>query len=336
MSQGRTIVDDRGSVVPAFSMRLHIVGLDARTISPEERDLLSKLAMASAVRRDGCMTYASMVGFTAAGMMILTATLSSAWLPGLASWHRMLITVGLTYGVVVVIGLFYKDTGAIRAARTLVGHGWCGSCVYPLRDVHEEEDGHVQCPECGAAWKAVHLGGLKNVDPPTESAGMTSGLLFRPSLPVVVDDRERLVFVANPNLDVLERRFDRHEATRIAMLLGERGITNASAFALVSMGCACLGMVWAAARVGSTAAGIMPKVLGVCIGIGTMIAIFFLISHFSRARNGTDQERGPRIRKRLLADSRCASCARSLEATPMEADGCRVCKACGSAWKMGA
>ncbi len=52
--------------------------------------------------------------------------------------------------------LFWRWSGG-QMARTAVLHGLCGSCGYTLEALVLGDDGCVQCPECGAAWRASNI-----------------------------------------------------------------------------------------------------------------------------------------------------------------------------------
>jgi hypothetical protein len=334
MTKGSTIVDDRGKQVAAFSVRLHLIGLDARTIASDERELLAKVNLANAIRSDGSYTYAKWAGFIVGGAIVSMMLASRIWLPGLPTWQRVLLAAGVAYGVLVVIGLFVKNAGAIRVARTLVGNGRCGSCFYPLKSVEAANDGCVACPECGAAWKAEGVGALKGLEEVEEGSSPLQMHLFKLHLPVVEDDRGRLVFAANPKLEALEKRFEHREANEIALLVGEGGWIRRNVVTIVGIAMCGFALVMIAsnqARMGLPA-NAMP-IAKAFIALGLLFFFSSAWREYQRFGKRTDQESGRHILGRLLEAGRCATCAVRMDGMKPQTDGCRVCAKCGSAWK---
>jgi hypothetical protein len=264
-------------------------------------------------------------------------TVVRVWLPGVAMWQQILLTGCLVYILFFVLGFFVKDPGRVRTARTLVGNGRCGSCFYPLRDVEQGADGMTQCPECGAAWNARKLRSLVPSsawsDTTDAEVQLTAGGTLQARLAVIEDDRGRLVFAVDPTLDELKKRFSEHEASEIAMMLGEsmwhRNAGNAFMFLVVAI--AMASVVVSPGRL-----GLPPAATPVGVVLFGMWCVMFSIQFFrqiKRARLGTDQENGSKIRHRMLRDGRCATCAAKMDGINPEADGCRVCTCCGSAWR---
>lgn len=56
-----------------------------------------------------------------------------------------------------VVRRFIGRNRAAEIARRALEHGVCPSCGYALAGIEAQADGCVQCPECGAAWRAARI-----------------------------------------------------------------------------------------------------------------------------------------------------------------------------------
>jgi hypothetical protein len=337
MTKGSTIVDDRGREVPAFELRSYLVGLDVRSIPHEERELLSKVQLAGVVSNGGGLASGKLSGILVGGAMVLSMIATRIWLSGSATWERVVLTAGFTYALLVAIGFFVKDPGRVRTARTLVSHGRCGSCFYPLGQVMQDADGMTQCPECGAAWNALNLRSLVSTSAwsgTVDSAvQLTPGGTLQARLAVIEDDRGRLVFAVDPTLEELKKRFSEREASEIALKAGA-GVLQSHSFHIVGMALLVICLLRVAWNPGSLGLPMVafPFVVVLFVGVSA-IGLTNLIREYRRARKGTDQGNGEKIRRRLLSAGRCPTCATNINGVQPETDGCRVCPCCGGAWK---
>lgn len=59
--------------------------------------------------------------------------------------------------VVLTACVCYNRVTAPFIAEAVLREGFCASCVQRIRDCPVTPDGHIVCPECGAAWRAERV-----------------------------------------------------------------------------------------------------------------------------------------------------------------------------------
>ncbi|MEO1007926.1 MAG: hypothetical protein AAFX79_05130 [Planctomycetota bacterium] len=69
-----------------------------------------------------------------------------------------LVLVGVLFVALIIKAMLDRCTGYARAALKTLDRAQCPSCRYDLGGLASHPDGCILCPECGAAWRADHIG----------------------------------------------------------------------------------------------------------------------------------------------------------------------------------
>lgn len=271
---------------------------------------------------------------------IFSATLVHAavvgWF-GVSGPARFLFQGGLFGGAVMLAGAVIRRhmlAAAPRITAEYLRDGVCPACGYNLFGLVVAEDGCLNCPECGAAWRAERIQVAQPFDesrPPTLLERRREMLLPRQTLDrrMGADDRgSRVELVTARHLRTTARKHtgDASRRThRAASRIRARGRTfrwiAAGFFAAVSA-VPVLGLL----AVGFPPLGLMW--LPLLFGVGSTLALAIIVA---RSELGSSS-------RTIIAAARdqrlCAACGDDLDNVPAAADGCTVCPRCAAAWRL--
>jgi hypothetical protein len=216
--------------------------------------------------------------------------------------------VGMLCGWCGMLVMIHRVSGQsqrlkVRTAGSRLALGLCGSCLYPLRHIIPEKDGHSVCPECGAAWQLDlwQRDWARRTCPEAESK--YTG--FSPRTPLRRDlrgwKRVRELYVPG---------------ALWGLVPGLAGATILGALFVIP---------WYA--LSSLAPTSVPQ--SVLRQLFVFFVVYFLVmlvstGIFAGARS---------IVKTHLHRGQCPHCAQRLRATPAHGDGAHICDECGWAWK---
>lgn len=325
--QGGRVVDDRGRPVRV----LDPAGFFAWPIEtdPRVRDLLGRVGVA--MQRSS----ARWTVWVVAGGVMCTAMVFSWRLYVLVpAVPRIVWFLGCTIAASVAVqGVmrFAMRQAAKDAAVLILEEGLCPTCGYNYNELPVEPDGCYVCPECGGAWRADRVRRAA----PFVGEGGTSvlqtirGAARNTSRPITTDDRGRGVALVHPRMR-RERREAADEAHRARIDAARRRVARIGRAVrwivggfLIALGIAVLCIV-----VLSVAP--MPTMgrVGVLFGAMCMagLGVAAILGNF-----------GCRVKpiiEAVRSEGLCPSCAALLEGREPEEDGCTVCPACLSAWRM--
>ena len=223
-------------------------------------------------------------------------------------------------------------------ANTAVAEGLCGGCSYSLRDLPEEPDGCIVCPECGAAWQARRITRPHWLAPGaarSRAEGGRAGInwFYRfitltppPSQLIAPDDRGRFVSIVDSRLWLADRarREELGPMLRRDLRSELRAVGRAPRVLvalLPGLGAVFFGM----GLLGSAPNAVVSTVMagGLLLFGSLIVGVLFSHAFYSTRR-------AARV---LVAASRCPSCLYPLQGLPLDADGCVVCPECGSSWR---
>lgn len=239
----------------------------------------------------------------------------------------LLVWAGLLLWIVPSSWKFEFRTHGQRIAARLTSQAICSACGYHLRGISPEEDGCTVCPECNAAWRVTTVAAKGSPWRRDEFGrywrGVGEGMEPARSNVEVVDDRGNKVplfphvVVDMSLLGSFVGATVKKMTARTRMIAGVLGIVAVvCVFAIVRM--AFFGLVdsqysdrWRA---------------GMLIPIGTLG-----VSLWAWQCMGT--QRGQLRALKLAAKGKCPACLGDLKPIEREADGCRVCTDCRSAWR---
>lgn len=268
---------------------------------------------------------------------IAISGIKAVW-PGVAGLgpHVLMAPVGFVAGA---IGWRWRLRFKHSAARRLLlSEGLCPSCGYNLHGLLGVGSGDtsvlVRCPECGAAWdrsKVVRSASF------AEGAAYGNPLLLvagdgRGSSWTTKDDRGEVVALVHPRV-APRRAFDlsrprwtkqaraaRKRVVRANILV--RGVVVSVAWLLVPAGAGFFVVLWR--QPVNRTSGIVIAAIVVCM---------FLIVLASWATLGNCCYSASSVRRAMLDEGLCPSCAAELSGPSDAANGCRVCACCRAAWK---
>ncbi len=148
---GRLDFDDRSKQVRLVSARPRRMRAAARSEAHRAR----LAAAAELMRRSGRGTRRKVAGFLAgSGVILGIVSAWVAWQGGLAVAGVFAAALGgplLAFGIIAAVNLTLFGRDIIDAMK---GEGLCASCGTMLDVMRPAEDGCVECPACGAAWRA--------------------------------------------------------------------------------------------------------------------------------------------------------------------------------------
>jgi hypothetical protein len=329
--------DDRGTPVS----RYHAGGIDADDAAP--RDLAMRALYVSKTASRFWMWGVLILG------LVVFAVLEGVGLPSLVAAPVALMAV-LVPGVLLTRSSHHELQEQLRL--TLVASGRCAQCGYRLIEVAPGQDGCTQCPECGAAWRldpslreSVGEMFTSRALPKAGNDGETAsdrrdrlamrdflwGLVGGKRHLATTDDRGRLVDVVDPNVrrrrpahwDDVRPQDQRIIRKRLALLGWPKRLI---AFLLVTPWLTLEAyLTIQQARLGNPLDlhHVLFAILGTLWTIGLALYVF-------RAQPGS----GHPIKRIMLARGYCPTCAANLLAVPPDADRCRVCRHCRSAWRL--
>ncbi len=252
-----------------------------------------------------------------------------------------------TYGVVIVAAMVYirlltafnLRRARERAARTILAEGRCPCCLYKLVEVVPQEDGAVQCPECGAAWLASRVGSLRSTGGANERAATRPRpwalrLTGAGHYPITEDAHQRLVRLVDVRLTSLTRALGPQRGREVWKRAKKKYRTLAICFSaftcLINIPAFLFLTCMPTARFAS---GITLSLVRVgTMGIGVLFALIMLGMCW-RSLTGRWQFSARAVACTLVQEGVCASCAASIAELSPQADGCVTCAACGAAWK---
>jgi hypothetical protein len=283
--------------------------------------------------------------------IVVFAVLEGVGLPTLVAAPVALMAV-LVPGVLLTRASHHELQEQLRL--TLVASGRCAQCGYRLIEVAPGQDGCTQCPECGAAWRldpalreSASVGEVF-ASRASPKAGVEEeiasdrrdrlamreflwGLVGGKRHLATIDDRGRLVDVVDPNVrrrpparwDEVRLQDQRMICKRLARLGWPKRLI---AFLLVTPWLALEAyLTIQQARLGNPLDlhHMLFAILGTLWAIGLALYVF-------RAQPGSGQP----IKRIMLARGYCATCGGNLLSVAPEADRCRVCRHCRSAWRL--
>lgn len=218
-----------------------------------------------------------------------------------------------------------------RVAASIVAEGLCGCCGQSLRSMPVEEDGCVQCAECGAAWKWERV-----TRPYWEATPVFNddvdflyrlfSLLPRKRKLMTPDDRGRYIRAMDSWLILMrqsaKQRYTRDQIKRLRHATRRVGRVRRLWMVGVSVAIAAAmcASVWFASR-DVQALQAISSLMGV--------VLLFTVPLTLLGHAGAYPEKVAHALSRLNV---CGCCGSPLESV-VESDGCRVCDGCGSAWK---
>lgn len=223
-----------------------------------------------------------------------------------------------------------------QLSSSALAEGFCGSCGYSLRSTPVAEDGCMECPECGAAWKPGRISrphwdsGLPPID---EKVGFLEMVIFlTPSREflTVADDRGRYVRSLDRWMRLLskERREKLGEPTvrEIRRRLAKIGIVRR----VVSTVIACVAILLPVFVLRYVGGGKVPEVVQLVVALSCGLMLILFIWQGFRGSKGC---RPARVVRELTAMGLCGACGDQLAGREVEADGCVVCPSCRAAWR---
>ncbi|MFZ4572927.1 MAG: hypothetical protein ACOYN0_00935 [Phycisphaerales bacterium] len=244
------------------------------------------------------------------------------------SWHFALFGLGA-----ILIRWLTKRKVDAGLSATAVDEGFCGSCGYSLRSTPAHEDGCIQCPECGAAWKADRIT-RPHWDTGPMAVEYKVGFWERvwyatPSREflTVADDRGRYVRSLDRWLRYLgpERRAKWGEA-RIAEAIRRLARIGRPRRLVIGLAQLILTLVPPFTFVFLFRSNPLLLIFGTTF-VPWAAVVFWLLVRGSRACSAD------LVVREIAGMGYCGACGESLETAPVEADGCRVCPECRAAWK---
>lgn len=140
----------------------------------------------------------------------------------------------------------------------------------------------------------------------------------------VIDNRGKEVPVCTPE----QLPAGVFEQVRMSVKLAQTGSIRWTA---IFVGCVLLPAI--AFGVLTWGKGRGPSEAAFFVGVVTLLLIVMAVILSARVRRF---EQGEDVREAMLAIGRCPSCAYTIDAARVEADGCATCPECGAAWRMAA
>ena len=223
-------------------------------------------------------------------------------------------------------------------ADIFVNEGVCAGCAYPLEGLGTDGDGFIRCPECSASWQRDRIVRFASIAKALQKRGLLrwgEWLLLQMGRGYgkrsIEDDRGVVRTAA-------AIRSLRRAAKNAGTARGPRLTSAVKAVSrqgrAVRWGLAFVFLINVvvqgnAMRVRLTIGSLTVQDLPL-IGVLLLFSLFFVVALTSDAGR-----KGKEVRKVLLTHGLCASCIADLEGVEPADDGCTVCTACGSAWKLG-
>ncbi|GMV25985.1 MAG: hypothetical protein AMXMBFR58_20160 [Phycisphaerae bacterium] len=321
---------------PRFSLRDQGVTAGDMQSDPELAEVVGRLAIAHSGMATGRITpaqiAAAMTGLVGVAGYMGISKLSGGGPP----WISMLggVLVALVY--LRIVFFFARRRGTDQLVETILAEGRCPCCLYKLGAVRASDDGRVQCPECGAAWRHDRIGTLRaRASPDVATAPRRRPPNpWRLTVPVVADARGRYVRLVDVRRAPLVAKLGEAEGSRLAAaaraVYMRKAIVVSLLIVLVLVPGMTLAMITLPSRLAS---GIAASLLRVgALGIAALYA-WMMLGMSWKWLTGRSQNMAARVARAVVAEGCCAACAAPLSGVEPQDDGCVECPACAAAWK---
>ncbi len=246
--------------------------------------------------------------------------------------------VGLVAGVIVFLGCIFLSSrlqDARRAVRAGCGQrnlndcidifdlvdlsDRCGACAFLIRDLApNEDDGYVQCPECGAVWdRVLWVGFLK-----TDRVGVLMNLRMKQRRRSCQYDGRGQMMRVMASRDG-DGRDEQIKSCRARMAIWDVFLFM---IILLFLGGACVGVVYFALFTVADIGGLIAASIAAGLLLIVTIVAVMALNH------GVWVRRVKQFIRDQIDDRVCPSCEESLGDEPHPVDGALVCEGCGLAW----
>ncbi|MBX3358050.1 MAG: hypothetical protein KF745_06455 [Phycisphaeraceae bacterium] len=332
-SGGSVVVDDRGDSVRAIALGdLARAGDDADAARRSLARHLKDAVRAESRRRTPgriAMVVVLVLVLLAVNGFVVARIRGAGVLPTLTFWGGIVV-------IIVLVRIVARRKVVRELSSTAVAEGFCGSCGYTLADLTTAADGCVQCPECGAAWKAarvtrphwVHRGATRAWEPAWWRRFIFGVASARDRLSP--DDRGRFVAVVDSRLRAVPptRRAEigAGEVQRLSGRLRGIGRLWRILVSFIPFGLAAWA-AYGAVAVMHLGEAVGAWVLAVIALVLAGVGVLFVRGHGFYSL--------PRAARAMVEEGLCGSCAGSLVGLAADGDGFVVCPSCGGAWKGG-
>lgn len=250
-------------------------------------------------------------------------------------WLSFAVTGLVPVGSVVMFRRFtitpFFCSRGYECIQQAVRRGRCAACGYALSGLTEDDDGMIDCPECGAAWRSDRL---RATEAPGDAAerrfvrARLGAVLQTPRATPYLDSRGRpaslvLYRPAKNHIDDYAARCHR-AAESIYTTVSGKGAWMSAALIAVGIGL-FLFMLWYGAL---GPFGTPPWVYALIPAMALALFAGFLF------RRGDLLVKRATIEHATLGKGICPSCWELLEGIPPDTDGCTMCPECGSSWRL--
>jgi len=245
-------------------------------------------------------------------------------------WVHMLVIMVLAMAFGSAATRARRKWAAPSLAQLLIEEGLCPSCGYNFFGLSADAEGFLQCPECGAAWRAERVRRVEAFAPSTRMVDANTVVGLAGGSRVMSDDRGSRRPVVHPRLrkEIAAATVDadraRLRAARAEIGRGGRLVRWLTAAVVASPGVAFVYLLLSL-RVTAPVSMIVTSSISACFFV--CLAVGVLYGNFLYTPGA--------VRRGMLGQGLCPSCAASVEGCEAEADGCAVCPGCLAAWRTG-
>jgi hypothetical protein len=259
--------------------------------------------------------------------VVTVVTVSKIFFPSFPGWVRTVALMIVLLGAASLTGHVRKRLASAALARLLIEEGLCPACGYNFFGLVADAQDLLQCPECGAAWRAERV---RRSEPFASGANMADAntvVTVANAAWTGKDDRAIRRPYVHPRLRrEIKAAGDESIRARLAIARAEISRTGwllrwsvAALLLLSAGGMAAAILIWGRPGMASQLAGLVPVLLFAGLGLWALFGNFCYSIR--------------KVKLAMLRQNLCPSCAASLDGLTPEPDGRTVCSACLGAWQ---
>ncbi len=325
-------------------------GEDVSSIATSDVELRQIVAQLQASTRRGWND--PIPGRELGAMVILMVLLGVAscllfLIPGVPQWVFPAMVGGSAVAWLRVVHPVIHGRTFRQTRASLLWSGYCASCAYPVRATPPDADGIVVCPECSAAWPVGEMSTAGTRPAGGDAASVAdlgqihpfwTWLTGKRPYGRTLDERDRALPLVDARQLIragvagLDPRRDWQLRLRLSRGLGRERLRLGFWYLLAAP--ILVLVMW------GILAGFRPRPVTLGWALQGGLALVFVVTWILVAArtvmrwwNARGESFDRVVRRAMLAEDLCPSCAMDLRTGRLGADGLVECTRCGAAWR---